>query len=400
MVDVIQALPQPSLPARPLHRHFTFLGPARRRELFHLEPVPFGPASPRESLSHALGATLYTPATHRELAAKLLGATRLGLTSTVLCLEDAIGDHEVESAEWNLVAQLAAVAEAEVPLPLLFIRVRSPEQLRSIGVRLGAALAIVSGFVLPKFEAAQGPDWLGAVDDISPFSPHPLYVMPVLESPRVLYVETRHRELRDLAGFFDDHADRLLAIRLGATDLSGILGLRRSPDETIWDIAPIRDALSDIVNVMLRPGRRQVVTAPVWEYFTQEERLFKPQLRQSVFEERGPEGRDLRVQLLDQHLDGLIHEVRRDRANGLVGKTVVHPTHVAVVNAMHAVTFEQFLDAESILSRDGDGARASVFRNKMNESKPHRIWAEEVRYRAEAFGVLREGVSMVELLDA
>ena len=295
MVDVTQALPQPSLPARPLHRHFNFLGPARRRELFHLEPVPFGPGSPRESLSHALGATLYTPATHRELAAKLLAATRLGLTSTVLCLEDAIGDHEVESAEWNLVAQLAAVAEADVPLPLLFIRVRSPEQLRSIGVRLGDALAIVSGFVLPKFEAADGPDWLGAVDDIAPFSPHPLYVMPVLESPRVLYVETRHQELRDVAAFFDDHADRLLAIRLGATDLSGILGLRRSPDETIWDIAPIRDALSDIVNVMLRPGRRQVVTAPVWEYFTQEERLFKPQLRQSVFEERGPEGRDLRV---------------------------------------------------------------------------------------------------------
>lgn len=400
MVDITSAAPLRPPPARPLHRHFNFLGPARRRELFHREPTPFGPASSREVLAHVLGATLYTPATHRALAAKVLDAARLGLSSTVLCLEDAIGDHEVESAEWNLVAQLAAVAEAETPLPLLFVRVRNPEQLRSIAERLGPALCVVSGFVLPKFEAATGAEWLAAVDDVAPAAPHPLYVMPVLESARVLYVETRLQELRDLAALFDQHVDRILAVRLGATDLSGILGLRRSPDETIWDIAPIRDALADIVNVMLRPGRRLVVTAPVWEYFTQEERLFKPQLRQSVFEQRGPEGRDLRLHLLDHHLDGLIGEVRRDRANGLVGKTVVHPTHVAVVNAMHAVTYEEHLDAESILSLGGAGAHASAFRNKMNESKPHRIWAEEVRYRAQAFGVLREGVSMVELLDA
>jgi citrate lyase beta subunit len=400
VVDVSPALQHPRPHRRPLQRHFSFLSPGERQRLFYRQPLSFGPASKREVLAHALGATLYTPATHRELAGKLLESARRGLTSTVLCLEDAIGDHEVEAAEWNLVAQLAAVAESEIPLPLLFVRVRNPEQIRAIGGRLGPALDVLTGFVLPKFEAAHGPAWLKAVEEVAEWVDHPLYVMPVLEGPRVLDIETRVDELGQLAAFVDEHRDQVLAVRLGATDLSGLLGLRRSPYETIYDIAPIRDCLSDIVNVLLRPGRRVVVTGPVWEYFTQQDRLFRPLLRQSLFDERGPEGRDLRSQLLHQHLDGLIAEVRRDRANGLVGKTVVHPTHVELVNAMHTVTLEEFLDADSILAADGRGASASVYHNKMNEAKPHRTWALGVRQRAEVFGVLREGVSMVELLDA
>lgn len=346
-----------------------------------------------------LGATLYTPGTHRELAVKLLGTARRGLTSTVLCLEDAIGDHEVEAAEWNLVAQLAAVAESELPLPLIFIRVRDPHQIVRMADRLGSALGVLSGFVLPKFEAADGEVWIDAVSQAEMGSPHPLYVMPVLEGARVLHLETRLDELVAISSWVARHEERVLAIRLGATDLSGALGLRRSPYETIYDLAAIRDVISDVINVFRRDSRH-VVTAAVWEYFTQEDRLFKPQLRQSLFEERGPEGRHLRSQLLDQHLDGLIGEVRRDRANGLVGKTVVHPSHVQLVNAMHVITLEEYLDADTILGAEGAGASASVYGNKMNEAKPHRAWAESVIRRAEAFGVLREGVSMVELLDA
>ena len=48
----------------------------------------------------------------------------------------------------------------------------------------------------------------------------------------------------------------------------------------------------------------------------------------------------------------------------------------------------------------GGGVKASSYGNKMNESKPHRTWAERTQLRARAFGVARPGVSFVELLEA
>ena len=42
----------------------------------------------------------------------------------------------------------------------------------------------------------------------------------------------------------------------------------------------------------------------------------------------------------------------------------------------------------------------SLYRNKMNESKPHTSWARRTLLRAEAFGVAAPGVSYVHLLAA
>ena len=51
----------------------------------------------------------------------------------------------------------------------------------------------------------------------------------------------------------------------------------------------------------------------------------------------------------NDHEEGLIQEVSLDHANGLIGKTVIHPSHIKVVQAMHIVTMEDYLDARSIL---------------------------------------------------
>jgi citrate lyase beta subunit len=91
-----------------------------------------------------------------------------------------------------------------------------------------------------------------------------------------------------------------------------------------------------------------------------------------------------------------------DKANGLTGKTVIHPSHVAAVHALSVVTMEEFSDASDVLGADmlGGGVRASGYRNKMNESKPHRAWAERVLRRAAAFGVVAEDVTYVDVLAA
>ena len=101
-----------------------------------------------------------------------------------------------------------------------------------------------------------------------------------------------------------------------------------------------------------------------------------------------------------ENLDGLIREIELDPANGLLGKTVIHPSHVPVVHAMCVVSHEEYLDALDIAGNAGGGVKASSYGNKMNESKPHRAWAERTLLRARAFGVARPGVSFVELLEA
>jgi citrate lyase beta subunit len=97
----------------------------------------------------------------------------------------------------------------------------------------------------------------------------------------------------------------------------------------------------------------------------------------------------------------LIREFVLDRANGVLGKTVIHPTHVAAVHALSVVAHEEYADACDILATRGcGGAKASSFGNKMNESKPHTAWAKRTVMRADAFGVAREDVSFVDLLGA
>ena len=90
-----------------------------------------------------------------------------------------------------------------------------------------------------------------------------------------------------------------------------------------------------------------------------------------------------------------------DRANGLTGKTVIHPSHVIAVNVLSVVGQEEYADAQDILATDGTGGvAASSFGNKMNESKPHTAWARRTVQRAQIFGVVREGISFVDVLEA
>jgi citrate lyase beta subunit len=191
----------------------------------------------------------------------------------------------------------------------------------------------------------------------------------------------------------------VLAVRIGATDLSGQYGLRRSREHTVYDLALIAGVIGDVVNALGRDDGGYLITGPVWEYFSSSERIFKPQLRESPFI-RHDEPK-LRAELLAHDLDGLIREVSLDRANGLIGKSVIHPSHVAAVNALSVVSHEEYLDAIDILGTSASGGVASsAYGNKMNESKPHSAWARRTELRGRVFGVAHPDVSFVDLLGA
>ncbi|WP_079426599.1 HpcH/HpaI aldolase/citrate lyase family protein [Streptomyces katrae] len=386
-------------------RHFGHIAPAARKGLFHQEPAEFTLASPARILAAALGATLYSPATRPRLAADIRKQAARGVVSMVLCLEDSISDADVVDGEENLVRQFAEL-EAEGAgageLPLLFIRVRTPEQIPDLVRRLGRSARNLAGFVLPKFNESRGAAFLDAVAHAEAVSGLPrLYAMPVLETPDLLHLETRVQALAGISRTVNRSRERVLALRLGVTDFCSVYGLRRTPDMTAYDVQIVAGVIADVVNVLSRAdGTGFTVTGPVWEYFRSQQRLFKPQLRRSPFLEEGVE--ELRTALIEHDLDGLLREVELDRANGLLGKTCIHPAHVTPVHALSVVSHEEFCDAQDILrpERDGGGVMRSAYTNKMNEVKPHRAWAERTMLRAEVFGVAKEEVGFVDLLTA
>ena len=193
----------------------------------------------------------------------------------------------------------------------------------------------------------------------------------------------------------------MLTVRIGATDLCGLFGIRRDRDLSIYDVGVAADLITQVVNHLGRSdGTGFAITGPVWEYFANHERILRPQLRQTPFDERHAAG--LRRQLMSSDLDGLMRETLLDRANGLTGKSVIHPLHIAA-GARAGRGAARGVPGRARRARSGvaaGGVRRSEYRNKMNEMRPHRIWAERTMLRADVFGVAAPGISHVDILNA
>ena len=337
------------------------------KSIFYKEPEEFYFSSEKDLLSHALGATIYMPATRENLMKDILNTA---FSTVVICLEDSVATSLVEEAEKNLndfFIQIQNRASEDKNffgiLPLMFIRIRNKGQL----VRLldKSKLEGLCGFVLPKFRPTEGESCLKIINQYNEANNRKLYAMPILETPEVIYKETRIGELIRIKQVVDKYKKLVLNIRIGGTDFAGIYGIRRSQEVTIYDVNVISDCISDIVNVFKRDD--YVVSAPVNEYFT-------------------------------DNLEVLIKEVRLDKANGLLGKTVIHPKQVGIVNSLMVVSMEEYLDAEAILASELDGVIKSSYSNKMNEVKPHLKWAQQIKILSRITGVLNDGRDFRDIL--
>lgn len=387
-------------------RYFNYLSTADQEKLFFLAPEAIA-IDNQQVLEHALGATLYMPATRKTISQDIIAGKLKGLTSMVLCLEDAIGDNEVSVAEKSLVNHLEQMTVAVMQgviemadIPLIFVRVRGADQMARIAEILAENIALLTGFVFPKFTMKNGHEYFVALGEINRYRKRPIYGMPILESPEIIYVENRHKSLLEIKELLDSYRHLVLNVRMGATDFSGLFGLRRNKDMTIYDIQVIASCITDIINVFTRPGSDYVIPGPVWEFFSSE-RVLKPKLRHGVFVDHlGQAGEPIRENIIDDYIDGLIHEIILDKANGLIGKTIIHPSHIKPVQALCVVTHEEYMDACSIInSSNGDiGVIASQYANKMNEIKPHMRWAQKIIIKSKIYGVFNEEHNFTSLL--
>lgn len=365
---------------------------------FVKKPVDFNKYTEKSLLQYCLGATMYMPGT-KDFAPKILSGAMPGLTSIVLCFEDACAEEDVPDAEENTLKLLDTVSTALDEgtitydnVPLIFIRVRSVEQFKSFSERLTPHhIKALTGINFPKFNSTNGEDYFSHLKYLNGEFGEILYGMPIIEDHAVAFKETRLGELMSVKAILNKYYKYVLQVRVGATDFSSYFGVRRGVDYTIYDIMTVRECLSDILNIFSRHNE-YVVSGPVWEYFRQsKEMMFKEVLTYNI-----EDSLLKRQPVFSAEVDGLLREIIMDKANGFIGRTVIHPTHLKYVNALMAVTKEEYDDACQILRTQG-GVVKSAKANKMNEIKPHTKWSEKICMRAKAFGVIENERSFIEL---
>lgn len=311
---------------------------------------------------YSIGALLYCPANNDSIVSSLVNEKFGTKFSLALCLEDTIGDSHVEEAEDQLIHSLKELFRESYSgsffLPKIFIRVRVPEQIPSLLHRLEEARTLVTGFILPKFNPATADSYIDEIVAANKLYNQTIYMMPILESPLMVHLQHRASILYSIKEKLDAVASYVLNVRVGGNDLCHTMGLRRHDTESIHDIRPIANILSDILTVF---SADYVVSGAVWEYYNG-----------------------------DNWDTGLRQELMQDRLNGFIGKTVVHPNQIPLVNECYQVTETDYKDALSILNWDTSSASlvsGNDTSERMNEYKTHYNWAKNILFLAEAYGV-------------
>lgn len=364
------------------------------------EPVEFDKNTERSFLQYCLGATLYMPGT-KNILEKIINKELVDVTSMVMCLEDAIQEKDLIEAEKNIRNHLEKIADAIdegqlliSDVPLIFIRVRNLAQFQIFSQSITSKqIKILSGFVFPKFYSQNAIDYLKEVEFLSRKHSQNLYSMPILEGRTIAFQETRKEELAKLHEILRPFKNQILNVRVGGTDFSALFGVRRGINSSIYDILTVRDCLSDILNFFNRAEDDYLVSGPVWEYFL----AYKADDINQFLHDDIHRSLINRTPILNDAIDGLLREVMLDKANGFVGKTIIHPSHARFVNAMQCVSKEAYDDAKQITSTQG-GVIKSANSNKMNEINPHKSWANQILLRAKAYGVIENDLSYLKVI--
>lgn len=312
---------------------------------------------------YSVGALLYCPANKENLAQSVISEKFGQKYSLALCLEDTIADPQVLMAEEKLCLTLAEIAAAlgskSFYLPKIFIRIRNAEQMTSLFAKLGTLSELICGFILPKFSMENADSYLASFCDINSTGNKAYYIMPIYESDTLIDLRYRNDVLYGLKEKLSTVEPCVLNLRVGGNDLCHSFGFRRHVNESIHSIRPVSNIFADIITAY---GRDYVISGPVWEYFGG-----------------------------DSWESGLRQEISEDLLMGFVGKTVIHPNQIAVVNDALKVSREDFEAAKSILDWDPNAdtlVSQDVNVKRMNEYKTHTNWAEKILFMADYYGVV------------
>jgi citrate lyase beta subunit len=324
---------------------------------------------------YQLGASLYMPATRQDIWQVIKRDKLPTINSIIICLEDAVSHNDVELALTRLQTLLHTWAihvdsindpsresgfqsnqqsnqqseqkNQHPTRPLVFIRPRNPMMLQQLADY--AHIDLIDGFVMPKVDMYSLSNWRMACQNLS--IDHLL--MPTLETA-ALFNPHHNQELA--IGFKEAFSQPVFALRIGGNDLFAALRLRRPKNSIVYD-TPIGTLAYQLLGCFVPHGF--YLTAPVFEYLDQ------PTL--------------------------FMQELTRDVSLGLVGKTVIHPSQIALVQQAYCVPMSTLDEAQAILHSEAKAV--FKYNNTMLEPATHRAWATEIVNRADAFGTIDDGNS-------
>ncbi len=282
-----------------------------------------------------LGATLFVPATHKNLSEIICAQKYPQLKSVVIDTEDGINKEALEDALVQIQKVLYSLKRSEL---FVFIRPRDPQVLKQLLDYEG--IEKIEGFVLPKFSLENGFEYVQLLKERA------FYMMPSIEG-RELFEHDKLLKLREL---LLQHKSKILLIRFGLEDMLGVLGMRRKCEDNIFDIAVTSSIVGNFIAIFKSVGF--AVSGGVYPCFKEKE--------------------------------GFIKDLKRDLYEGLFSKTIIHPDQIEPAHHVYKVTQEELQEALEITQ----SSEAVFAQNaKMAESSTMLPWATTIIKRAAVYGV-------------
>ena len=376
-------------------RHYMHLSDSELNKIFYKKPEAFDNTTKKNQLRYALGATLYLPAT-KYIAPYLLEKRYSHLTSFVMCFENLIEERNINIAEKTLLNTLRTLKMAENEnrinkdeLPLFFIHVRDPlqfERLYEILIKEKDIISYISGFFLPKFNSNNADAYLSTVKKIRLISEY-IYALPIIESKEIISLASRISELIILEKTIFEYRDMILGIRIGGSYINSVLGVNSLEAMSIYDVGITASIIYDIINSFINLSYEDIaIYSSSWDKkITSFQTVSKSS---NAFDQN---------KVIYNHafthvpsLDGFIREILLDKLNGCVGKTVVYPNQISIVNALYSVERK---DYELALSINSSNEPSLNYGEQIN----NKIWSNKILSLSKIYGVLNENYSAVDL---
>jgi citrate lyase beta subunit len=282
-----------------------------------------------------LGGTLFVPATHRHLQTVLEGAKFPKLRSAVIDLEDGIDAPSRPEALQRIASLLPAIRPATL---LRFIRPDTPQTLQELLQMKG--IANVDGFVLPKFGLDNAEAWL------SPLQNDAFALMPSIEGPELF----SQPQLHLLAERLLPWQQRIPTIRFGLEDLLRQLGIARDCRTPLYGLAAPALAIASVLAAFKPRGFN--VSGGVYGCY--------------------------------EDAEGFRSELEEELRQGLLGKTIIHPSQIDIVEEAYRVGTDEQSRADALLRTSSN---VTALHGMMLEKPTQLPWAETVHKRAALYGV-------------
>ncbi|AYA98602.1 HpcH/HpaI aldolase/citrate lyase family protein [Lachnoanaerobaculum umeaense] len=312
------------------------------------------------SIYYSVGALLYTAANDTNILDDIILEKFNIPFSLAFSFDTTSNDAEADKAENILIKTLDKLfvvkKDRNFYIPKLFIKVLSTSHITHLYKKFGSLLDLITGFILPDFSVSNADVYIYEMQRINSVLSTPVYILPELDCMALLDLRNRYNHLYAIKEKLSSYEDYILNILVSTGNILNMLCVRHKVDENIYQSGPVAKLLSDIVTTF---SSDYIISAPAFEYYA-----------------------GIGWQ------EGLVKEIELDKLHGFIGKTIVHPKQILVLNDAYKVPSIDYDDALNVLDdKKIYQTCPNVNNTRINEPKIHYNWAMEIILLAQYFGV-------------